>query len=74
MDRKEIELSDSEGSSINFITGNMYSETPSLTGPKLITIFHDNEVARAEVPEVSIPVLVVEVPRPFPYKSQKAIP
>ena len=74
MDRKEIELSDSEGSSINVITGNMYSGTPSSIGPRLITIFHDNEVARAEVPEVSIPVLVVEVPKPFPCKSQKVIP
>ena len=27
-----------------------------------------------EVSKVSAPVLVVEVPRPFPYESQKAIP
>ena len=74
MDRKEIEFSDSEGSSINVITGTTYSRTPLSIGPRPITIFHDNEVARAELPKVSVPVLVVEVPRPFPYKSQKAIP
>ena len=26
------------------------------------------------MPKVSTPVLVLEVPRPFPYKSQKAMP
>ena len=68
MDRKEIEFSDVEGSSINVITDTTYSRTLSSTGPKPITIFHDNEVARTEVPKVPIPVLVVEVPRPFPYE------
>ena len=66
MDRKEIEFSDSEGSSINVITGITYSGTSSSIGPRPITIFHDNEAARVEVPKVSILVLVIEVPRPFP--------
>ena len=48
--------------------------TPSSTGPRSITIFHDNEVARDEMLEVLTPVLVIEVPRPFPYESQKVIP
>ena len=74
MDRKEIEFSSSEGSSINAITGAIYSRTPLSTGPKSITIFHDNEAAKIELPKVPIPVLVVEVLRPFPYESQKAIP
>ena len=74
MDRKEIEFSDSKGSSINIITGTTYSRTSSSTGLRPITIFHDNEVAKAEVPKVLVPVLVVKVPRPFPYESQKAIP
>ena len=74
MDKKEIEFSNSEGSSINVITCTIYSGIPSSTGPRSITIFHDNETARAVVPKVSIPVLVVEIPRPFPYESQKAIP
>ena len=74
MDRKEIEFLDSEGLSINVITGTTYLKTPSSIGPRPITIFHDNETARAEEPKVSAPVLVVEVPRPFLYESQKAIP
>ena len=67
MDRKEIEFLDVEGSSINVITGTTYSGTPSSTGPRPITIFHDNEVARTEALKVPIPVLVVEIPIPFPY-------
>ena len=74
MDRKEIEFSDSKGPSINIITGTTYSGTPSSTGPRPIIIFHENETARTEVPKVPIPILVVEVPRAFPYESDKAIP
>ena len=74
MDRKEIEFSKSIDPSINVITSTTYSETSSSTGPKSIIIFHDNEAARIEMPKVSTLVLVVEVSRPFPYKSQKAMP
>ena len=74
MDRKEIEFSSSEGSSIDVITGTTYSGTPSSTGPRPITIFHDNEAARIELPKIPIPVLMVEVPKPFPYESQKVVP
>ena len=74
MDRKEVEFSESTDPSINIIMGITYSETPMLTGPKPITIFHDNEAARTKLPKVSIPILVVEVPKPFPYESQKVIP
>ena len=74
MDKKEIEFSKSINPSINVITGTTYSGTSSSTGPKSITIFHDNEIAITEMPKVPIPVLVVEVPRPFPYESQKVIP
>ena len=69
MDRKEIEFSESIHPSINVITGTTYLKTPSSIGPRPITIFHDNETARAEVPKVSALVLVVEIPRPFPYES-----
>ena len=69
MDRKEIEFSSSEGSSIDVITGTTYSDTLSSTGPRPITIFHENEAARTELPKVPIPVLVVEVPKSFPYES-----
>ena len=69
MDKKEIEFSDTKGLSINVITGTTYSK-----GPLSITIFNDNEAARTELSKVSTPVLVVEVPRPFPYESQKVIP
>ena len=74
MDRKEIEFSKANNPSINVIMGTTYSRTPSSTSPRPITIFHENETARAEAPKVSAPVLVVEVPRPFLYESQKAIP
>ena len=74
MDKKEVEFSDSIGPSINVITGTTYSRTLSSTGPRPITIFHNNEAARAEVPKVSTPVLMVEVPKPFPYESQKVVP
>ena len=74
MDKKEIEFSYSEGSSINVITGTTYTRTLLSIGPKPITIFHNNEVARTELPKVSNPILVVEVPRPFPYESEKEIP
>ena len=57
-----MDFSESNNPSINVITSTTYSGTPSSTGPRPITIFHDNEVA------------IVEVPRPFPYKSQKEIP
>ena len=69
MDRKEIEFSSSESPSIDVITGTMYSGTLLSTGPRPITIFHDNETAKMELPKVSIPVLLVEVPKPFPYES-----
>ena len=72
MDRKEIEFFNLEDSSIN--VGYMYSRVPSSTGPRPITIFHDNEAAGMELPKVLVPVLLVEVPKPFPYASQKAIP
>ena len=74
MDRKKIEFSKSIDPSIKVITGTTYSGTSSSNGPTTITIFHDNEVAKAKMPEVSTLVLVVEVPRPFLYESQKAIP
>ena len=74
MNKKEIEFSDSIDPSINGITGTTYSKTFSSTGLKSITIFHDNEEARNEIPKVPITVLVVELPSPFPYESQKGVP
>ena len=85
MDKKEIELSDSIDPSINVITGTTYLGTLSSTGTtylgtlsstgrRPITIFHDNEEAKNEMPKVPIPILMVEDPRPFSYKSQKAVP
>ena len=65
MDRKKIEFSESIDPFINVIMGTTYSGTSSSNGPKAITIFHDNEMAKAEMPKVSTPVLVVEVPRPY---------
>ena len=69
-----MDFSESNNPSINVITSTTYLGTPSSTGPRPITIFHDNKAAIAEVPKVSALVLVVEVPRPFLYESQKVIP
>ena len=69
IDRKEIEFSKSIDPSINVITGTTYSGTFSSNDLKAITIFHDNKADKVEMPKVSTPVLVVEVPKPFPYKS-----
>ena len=74
MDRKEMEFLESNDLSINVITGTMYLRTPSSTGPRSITIFHDNVATRDEMPKAFILVLMIEVPKPFPYKSQKAVP
>ena len=74
MDRKEIDFLESVDPSIDVITGITYSGTASSNGFREITIFHDNEAAKAEMPKVSTPILVLEVPKPFPYESQKAIP
>ena len=74
MDRKDIEFSESFNLSINVIMGTTYSRTPSSTNLRSRTIFHDNKAVRDEVPKVSTPVLMVEVPKPFPYKSLKAVP
>ena len=73
MDKKEIEFSDSINPSINVITDTTCLGNPSSTCPRLITIFHDNEEAKNEMPKVPIPILVVEVSRPFPYESQKVV-
>ena len=74
MDRKEIKFSDLEDSSVNVITGTMYLGAPLSTGPRPITIFHDNEMVATELPKVPTPVLLVEVSKPFPYASQRAVP
>ena len=71
MDKKEIEFLESNDPSINAITGITYLRTFSSTGPRPITIFHDNEVARDEMSKVSTSILRVEVLGPFPYESQK---
>ena len=54
--------------------GITYSGTPSSIGPRPITIFHDNEAAKMELSKVLISILLIEVPKPFPYASQKAVP
>ena len=38
-----------------------------------ITIFHDNKPVKDKVPKASKPVLIVEVPRPFPYMSERMV-
>ena len=73
IDRKEIEFSKPKEQSINVITGTTYSKTPSPNRPKPITIFHDNKPAEDKIPKAPKPILIVEVPRPFPYESKKMV-
>ena len=56
------------------ITGTTYSVDPSSSGPKPITIFHDNLLMKVEVFKAPKPVLVIEVPKHFPYSSNKMVP
>ena len=74
MDGKEIKFSSKKEQSINVITGTTYSGTSSPNGPKPIVIFHDNLPIKDKTSKAPRPVLVVEVPRPFLYKSNKLVP
>ena len=74
IDRKEIEFLSRGEYSINVITGTTYSRNPSLSGPRPITIFHDNLSVKEEIYETPKVVLVIEVPKPFPYTSNKMVP
>ena len=74
MDRKEIEFSRPEEQSIDVITGIAHSRTPSPNGPRLITIFDDNEPVEDKAPKARNPLLIVEVPKPFLYKLEKMVP
>ena len=74
MNKKEIEFSKLEGESIIVITGTTYSRIPAPNGPRPIIIFHDNKPLKDKVPKSPKLVLFMEVPRPFPYKSEKMVP
>ena len=56
------------------ITGTTYSGIASPNGTRLITIFHNNLPVKDKTSEAPRPVLVVEVTRLFPYKSNKMVP
>ena len=56
------------------ITSTTYSRNPSPNEPRLITIFHDNLPVKDETSEAPKPVLVIEVPKSFPFKSNKMVP
>ena len=73
IDEKEIEFSSKEEHSINVIIGTTYLEDPSLNGLRPITIFHDNLPVKEKTSETPKPVLVIEVPKPFPYTSNKMV-
>ena len=74
MDGKQIEFSSKGEHSINVITSTTYSRNPLLNGLRPITIFHDNLPMKDEIFKASKPVLVIEVPKPFPYRSNKMVP
>ena len=73
MDGKEIKFSSKKEQSIKMITGTTYSGTSSPNRPKPIVIFHDNLPIKDKTSKAPRPVLVVEVPRPFLYKSNKIV-
>ena len=77
MDKKEIEFFEKiEEKSINVIVREGYSNTSSSGKAKALTIYYEDkpEVARRPTVEISMPKLKVEVPSPFVYKSDKAVP
>ena len=73
IDKKEIEFSSKGEHSVNMITSTTYSGNPSPNGSRPITIFHDNLPVKDETSEAPKPVLVIEVPKLFPYKSNKMV-
>ena len=73
IDRKEIEFSSMGEHSVNVIIGTTYLGNPSPNRPRPITIFHDNLPVKDETFEAPKPVLVIEVPKLFPYKSNKMV-
>ena len=73
MDGKEIEFSSKGGHSINVITSTTYLGTRSSNGPRPIVIFDDNLPVKVETSEALKPILVVEVLKPFPYRSNKMV-
>ena len=56
---------------VNVITDATYSKNPSQNEPKLLIIFYDYEPMNDALPEVHKPFLTVEVPKSFPYESNK---
>ena len=75
MNRKEIEFSKkSEEQFVNVITRAAYAENPSQNGPKPLIIFYDDEPMNDVLPKMHKPLLTVEVPKPFPYESNKRVP
>ena len=74
IDKKEIEFSDKGEHSIHVITGTTYSSNPSSNGFRPITIFHNNLPVKVETSETPKLILVIEVPKYFPYTSNKMIP
>ena len=74
INEKEIKFSTNREHSIDVITSTTYSKDPSSSEPKTITIFHDNSPVKVEVFEALKPVLLIKVPKPFPYTSNKTVP
>ena len=74
INEKEIEFSTNGEHSINVITSTSYLGDPSSSEPRPLTIFHDNSPMKFEASEASKLVLVIEVPKPFPYTSNKTVP
>ena len=74
IDGKEIEFLSHREHFINVITGTTYSGNPSPNRPRPITIFYNNLPMNEETFEALKSVLVIEVPKPFPYTSNKTVP
>ena len=63
----------SEEQFVDLITWAAYSENPSQNGSKPLIIFYDDEPTNDVLPKVHRPLLTVEMPRHFPYESNKRV-
>ena len=73
INEKKAEFSTNGEHSIDVIIDTTYLGDPSSSGPRPITIFHDNLPTKVKVSETPKPVLVIEVPKSFTYTSNKTV-
>ena len=73
MDRKEMKFL-KRPEEVDVITGATYSKNPSQNGPTPLIIFYNDEPENDALLKVPKSLLIVEVPKSFPYESNKMVP